>query len=136
VHNFGKNVSYEPRYRYTPRTEEDVLGILAAHHDGRIRAQGAGHSWSRIVEATDVVVNLAHFSGVTVERGTVGHVARVGAGATIEKILASRRSWQRSAERRSASRLSGPSRGRQSPVPPPPRLTAPATPASPASYEV
>jgi L-gulono-1,4-lactone dehydrogenase len=38
-----------------------------------------------------VVVNLAHFSGVTVERGTVGHVARVGAGATIEKILAALR---------------------------------------------
>jgi D-arabinono-1,4-lactone oxidase/FAD binding domain len=88
VHNFGKNVSYEPRHRYTPRTEEEVLGILAAHQDGRIRAQGAGHSWSRIVEATDVLVNLAHFSDLTVERGTAGHVVRVGAGATIEKILA------------------------------------------------
>jgi FAD/FMN-containing dehydrogenase len=88
VHNFGKNVSYEPRHRYTPLTEEEVLGILAAHQDGRIRAQGAGHSWSRIVEATDVLVNLAHFSDLTVERGTAGHVVRVGAGATIEKILA------------------------------------------------
>ena len=91
MHNFGRNVSYEPRHRYTPRTEEEVLGILAAHHDGRIRVQGAGHSWSRIVEATDVLVNLAHFSDVTVERGTVGHVARVGAGATVEKILAALR---------------------------------------------
>ena len=91
MHNFGKNVSYEPRHRYTPRTEEEVLGILAAHHDGRIRVQGAGHSWSRIVEATDVLVNLAHFSDVTVERGTVGHVARAGAGATIEQILAALR---------------------------------------------
>jgi len=88
VHNFGKNVSYEPRYRYTPRTEEDVLGILARHDAGRIRVQGAGHSWSRIVEASDVLVNLAHFSDFSVEQGTVGHVARVGAGATIEKILA------------------------------------------------
>jgi FAD binding domain/D-arabinono-1,4-lactone oxidase len=91
VHNFGKNISYEPRYRYTPRTEEDVLRILAAHHDGRIRVQGAGHSWSRIVEATDVLVNLEYFSDFTVERGTVGHVARVGTGATIEKILAALR---------------------------------------------
>ena len=91
MYNFGKNVSYEPRCRYTPRTEEDVLGILAGHHDGRIRVQGAGHSWSRIVEATDVLVSLAHFSDLTVERGTVGHVARVGAGATIEKILSALR---------------------------------------------
>jgi FAD/FMN-containing dehydrogenase len=88
VHNFGKNVFYEPRHRYTPRTEEEVLAILAAHPDGRIRVQGAGHSWSRIVEATDALVSLAHLSDIVVERGTVGHVARVGAGATIGKVLA------------------------------------------------
>ena len=91
MHNFGKNVSYEPRHQYTPRTEEEVLGILARHRGGRIRVQGAGHSWSRIVEATDVLVNVAQFSGVAVEPVTVGHVARVGAGATIEKVLAALR---------------------------------------------
>ena len=91
MHNFGKNVSYEPRHQYTPRTEEEVLGILARHRGGRIRVQGAGHSWSRIVEATDVLVNLALFSGVAVEPVTGGHVARVGAGATIEKVLAALR---------------------------------------------
>jgi hypothetical protein len=91
VHNFGKNVLFEPRHRYTPRTEEEVLAILARHHGGQIRAQGAGHSWSGIVEATDVLVSLANFSGVTVEKEPTGHVARVGAGATIEKILAALR---------------------------------------------
>jgi FAD/FMN-containing dehydrogenase len=88
MHNFGKNVVYEPRHRYTPRTEEEVLAILARHRGGQIRVQGSGHSWSGIVEATDVLVSLAYFSGVTVEEGPVGHVARVGAGATIETILA------------------------------------------------
>jgi hypothetical protein len=88
VHNFGKNVIYEPRHRYTPRTDEEVLAILARHHGGRIRVQGAGHSWSGIVEATDVLVSLTHFSDVTVEEGPTGHVARVGAGATLERILA------------------------------------------------
>jgi len=91
VHNFGKNVLFEPRHRYTPRTEEEVLAILARHRGGYIRVQGAGHSWSAIVEATDVLVNLAHFSDVTVEKGLAGHVARAGAGATIEKILTSLR---------------------------------------------
>jgi hypothetical protein len=91
VHNFGKNVVYKPRHRYAPRTEEEVLAILARHHGGRIRVQGAGHSWSGIVEATDVLVSLTHFSNVTIEEGTAGHVARVGAGATIEKILAALR---------------------------------------------
>jgi hypothetical protein len=87
VHNFGKNVVYEPRHRYIPRTEEEVIAILARHRSGQIRVQGAGHSWSAIVEATDVLVSLAHFSDVTVEDGPGGHVARVGAGATLEKIL-------------------------------------------------
>jgi hypothetical protein len=91
VHNFGKNIAYHPRHRYTPRTEEDVLAILARHHGGRIRVQGAGHSWSGIVEATDVLVSLAQFSHVTIEEESGGHVARVGAGATIEQILAALR---------------------------------------------
>ena len=91
MHNFGKNVVYEPRHRYTPRTEEEVLAILARHRDGHIRVQGAGHSWSGIVEATDVLVSVAHFSDVTVEEGPGGHVARVGAGATLEKIVAALR---------------------------------------------
>ena len=63
MHNFGKNISYEPRHRYTPRTEEEVLGILARHQGGRIRVQGAGHSWSGIVEATDVLaVSYTHLT--------------------------------------------------------------------------
>ena len=68
-----------------------MLAILARHHRGQIRVQGAGHSWSGIVEATDVLVNLAHFADVIVESGPAGHVVRVGAGATIEEILASLR---------------------------------------------
>ena len=91
MHNFGKNVVYEPRHRYTPRTEEEILAILERHRGGQIRVQGAGHSWSGIVVATDVLVSLANFSDVTVEEGPAGHVARVGAGATIEKILVSLR---------------------------------------------
>jgi hypothetical protein len=91
VQNFGKNVVYKPRHHHTPRTEEEVLAILARHRGGRIRVQGAGHSWSGIVEATDVLVSLSNFSDVTVEDGPAGHVARVGAGATIEKTLAALR---------------------------------------------
>lgn len=97
MHNFGKNVVYEPRHRYTPRTEEEVLAILARHRDGQIRVQGSGHSWSGILEATDVLLNLTHFSGVTVEEGSAGaggpggSVARVGAGARLEQIVVSLR---------------------------------------------
>ncbi len=88
MRNFGKNVVYEPRYRYAPETEDEVLAVLAKHRGGRIRAQGSGHSWSGIVEATDVLVSLASFTGITVEEGPEGPLVRVGAGATIEQLLA------------------------------------------------
>ena len=87
MHNFGKNVVYLPNYRYAPPTEEEVLDIMSRHREGQIRVQGSGHSWSGIVEATDVLLNLASLSNVTVEEGPAGPVARVGAGATLEKIL-------------------------------------------------
>lgn len=87
MHNFGKNVVYVPNYRYAPPTEEEILDIMSRHREGQIRVQGSGHSWSGIVEATDVLLNLASFSNVTVEDGPVGPVARVGAGATLEKVL-------------------------------------------------
>jgi FAD/FMN-containing dehydrogenase len=88
MHNFGKNVVFQPRHRYSPRTEEEVLAILARHRDGQIRVQGSGHSWSGIVEAADVLVSVSHFSNITIEEGPAGQVARVGAGATIEQLLA------------------------------------------------
>ena len=51
MHNFGKNVVYEPRHRYTPRTEEEVIAILARHRGGQSGCRapgipGAG-SWRR-----------------------------------------------------------------------------------------
>lgn len=91
MHNFGRNVVYEPRQIYTPRTEEEVLTILARHRDGRVRAQSTGHSWSRIVEADDALVRLSHFASIVVEAGAAGPVARIGAGATLGQIVAALR---------------------------------------------
>jgi hypothetical protein len=87
MRNFGKNVLYSPRHRYAPRTEEEVLKILSRHRGGQIRVEGAGHSWSGVVEASDVIVNLASFSNVTIEEGPAGYVVRIGAGATFERVL-------------------------------------------------
>jgi L-gulonolactone oxidase len=91
MRNFGKNVLINPRHQYAPRTEQEVLEILSRHRGGQIRVQGAGHSWSGIVEASDVLMNLASFSNVVIEKGPGGYVARVGAGATLETILTSLR---------------------------------------------
>jgi FAD/FMN-containing dehydrogenase len=91
MHNFGRNVVYEPRHVYTPGTEAEVLAILAKHRDGSIRVQSTGHSWSRIVEADDALVRLTHFTSVVVEAGPAGPVARIGAGATLGRIVAALR---------------------------------------------
>jgi FAD/FMN-containing dehydrogenase len=88
MHNFGRNVVYQPRHFYSPRTEEEVLAILTKHREGHIRVQSTGHSWSRIVEADDALVRLTHFTGITVEAGPDGPVARIGAGATLAQIVA------------------------------------------------
>ena len=91
MHNFGKNVLYDPQHRYAPRTEEEVLNILSRHGGGQIRVQGSGHSWSGIVEAGDVLLDLASFSSVAVGKGPIGHAVRVGAGATLDKLLSALR---------------------------------------------
>jgi L-gulonolactone oxidase len=91
MHNFGKNVAWEPRHRYVPRTTDEVLAILAEHRNGHIRVQSSGHSWSRILEADDVLMRLDHFTSVVVEQGPVGPVARIGAGATLHQVIAALR---------------------------------------------
>jgi FAD/FMN-containing dehydrogenase len=91
MHNFGRNVVYEPRHRYTPRTEAEVLAILAKHRNGSVRVQSTGHSWSRVVEADDALVRLSHFTSIVVETGPAGPVARIGAGATLGQIVAALR---------------------------------------------
>ena len=85
VSNFGGNISFEPRHRYAPRTEDDVLRILDDHRDGTIRAIGAGHAWSPGIETPDALVDLKHLRHMRV-RGDRTRVA-VGAGCRIGALL-------------------------------------------------
>lgn len=90
--NFGRNVRLEPRLRYEPRDDEEVLRILKDHSDGHIRCIGALHSWSRIIEGDDVVIDMRRFDSVgvvTKGRGPEheGAQVRLGAGCTIRRAL-------------------------------------------------
>lgn len=85
--NFGHNVSYSPKHFYEPTSEKEVLTILDKHKKGHVRVQSTGHSWSEIVEADDVLVNMRHFNAVTIEKRTSGPVAKIGAGAVLQTIL-------------------------------------------------
>jgi L-gulono-1,4-lactone dehydrogenase len=92
IRNFGRNVAFRPAILVEPRTEEEVLEILHEHSGKDIRCRGALHSWSRIAETTDVLMDLRHFDRVEiVARGGGGEEKaariRVGAGCTIRRIL-------------------------------------------------
>lgn len=86
--NFGRNVRINPTTKYTPATEEEVLEILNRHKGQRIRCVGRLHSWSRILEAESVLLDLRELnevrSGIEDEAGVV----HVGAGCQVKRLLA------------------------------------------------
>jgi FAD/FMN-containing dehydrogenase len=46
IHNFGRNVAFEPAVVLTPQSEAEVLELLARHRGRNIRVVGRLHSWS------------------------------------------------------------------------------------------
>jgi len=92
IRNFGRNVRITPKVRYSPHSDDEVLDILRRHRGERIRCRGALHSWSRIVEAPAVLLDMRHFDSVgvvTKEDGKHldGAKVRLGAGCTIKRAL-------------------------------------------------
>lgn len=83
VSNFGRNIRFTPRCRYTPRSEEEVLRILGKHREGTVRVVGAGHSWNQGIETSDALVDLRHIRHMRLDgerrRVTVGAGTRIGA---------------------------------------------------------
>jgi len=88
ITNFGGNVSFAPRRQYVPTTEAGLLAILNHHRTGRIRVVGSRHSWSDAIKSDDVLIDMRHFKGVTVERDADGtHRATIGGGCRIKRLL-------------------------------------------------
>ncbi len=87
VENFGGNVTFEPATHYTPRSESEVLSILARHRGQRIKVVGRLHSWSEAARGDEVLLDLRHFNQVEIEQRPAGMWAQVGAGCQIKKLL-------------------------------------------------
>ena len=86
--NFGNNVSFVPKFRYSPKNEADLLKLLDLHAGGKIRVAGSLHSWSDVVQSEDVIVDMRDFDSLRVEEAADGSVMlEVGAGCTIKKLL-------------------------------------------------
>ena len=89
VTNFGRNVAFQPRHRYAPRDEAEILAILNRHATGKIRVMGSRHSWSDAIVSDDVLIDMQHFQQVQIERNAAGEIiACVGGGCPIKHALA------------------------------------------------
>ena len=88
ITNFGANVTFTPRHHYQPRSEGEVLEILAKHRGQRIHAAGSLHSWSEAAKGDDVYVTLQHLNAVHVLHESEGPRAIIGGGCQIKRVLA------------------------------------------------
>lgn len=88
LENFGGNLSLTPRSRYAPATEAELLDILERHRGEEIRAVGRLHSWSPVLEAEGVLLDLRAFDDVVVHADAQPPWAEVGAGCQIKRLLA------------------------------------------------
>ena len=86
IRNFGQNLTFTPSHIYTPHNETEVIDLLNRHSEDHIRVVGSLHSWSRLPESNEVIVDLRHFSGIEIEKDENGIWARVGAGRRIDEI--------------------------------------------------
>lgn len=82
--NFGGNQTWFAR-SYRPRSEAEVLEILARHRHGHIRVAGARHSWSDAATCDDVCLDLGLLDDVQAPEGD--GLVRVGGGCTIQRLL-------------------------------------------------
>lgn len=87
VENFGGNLSFHPAHQYSPRTEQEVLDILARHRGARIKVIGRLHSWSEAARGDEVLLDLRHLNQVQIEQRPEGVWAVVGAGCQIKRVL-------------------------------------------------
>ena len=85
--NFGGNVRFTPRYRYMPRNEREVMIILQRHAQDKIRPVGSLHSWSDVIVADKVLVDMRHFNQVEIVREEEQIAVVVGGGCQMEALL-------------------------------------------------
>lgn len=94
--NFGKNIVIRPQHFFLPENKAEVLDVLRRHPSSRFRVIGRLHSWSQILDAEDVLLDLRHLSQVVTEVKGDERLAHIGAGCQIKKVLSelsTQRGW-------------------------------------------
>ena len=85
--NFGGNLTINPTQLCRPRSETELLRFLNDNRGSNIRAIGRLHSWSKVLQADEAVVDMSHFDSVELDRSGAEWVVRVGAGCQIKDVL-------------------------------------------------
>jgi L-gulonolactone oxidase len=62
IRNFGRNVAFRPRRRARPTTPDELAAVI--RDSDRLRAVGAGHSWSPAIVTDDTLVSLDRMRSV------------------------------------------------------------------------
>lgn len=62
VRNWARNVRFTPRHRVEPRSVENLIQVVRGAT--KLRAVGAGHSWSPAIVTDDTLVSLDQMRGV------------------------------------------------------------------------
>lgn len=94
--NFGNNVKLTPKKSYSPTSEKEVLDILNQHRGQRIRVIGRLHSWSKVIETEDILLDLRNLNQVEPIANDTLQSAWVGAGCQIKRLLSEldrRKNW-------------------------------------------
>ncbi|MFV9506503.1 MAG: FAD-binding protein, partial [Oscillochloridaceae bacterium umkhey_bin13] len=89
--NWARTVGCLPALSCYPRSTDDLCQIVRfAHGAGRrVRAVGAGHSWSALVPTTDILVYMAGLDDVVMDlRNPAQPRVIVGGGATVRQVNA------------------------------------------------
>jgi L-gulono-1,4-lactone dehydrogenase len=88
IENFGRNIRFQPLERHVPKNVEDVLAILRANSGRRIRAIGRLHSWSELLRADEVLLDLRHLDDVQIDVRDSRSYVTVGSGCQIKRVIA------------------------------------------------
>jgi FAD/FMN-containing dehydrogenase len=88
IENFGRNVRFRARYCYCPRTQAEVLAVLARHAGQKIRVIGSLHSWSDVTACPEVILDMRRLNRVevrSIDDGTAVVIAE--AGCNLQRLL-------------------------------------------------
>ena len=88
LHNFGRNVRFEPARLLTPPDRNGVLACLDEWRGSGIRAFGGLHSWSQTAVTSFTALDLRHLDKVAIETLDDGSLcADIDGGCTIDSAL-------------------------------------------------